>query len=546
MPGTGRAWCVPAGRRAWAWIACIVVLVCACAWREAAAADPSAAPTPVRGGTLRFAVEGEPANYDCHANSSFALLHPVAPFYSTLLEFDPAAYPNVRGDLAEEWTVSPDRLTYTFKLRPNVLFHDGAPLTSADVKASYERIVRPPPGVTSARQASYTAIDKIDTPDPRTVVFHMRWPEAGMLANFASPWNCIYRAEKLADDAKFPEKTILGSGPFTFVEHVPGTSLSGKRWERYYVAGRPYLDGFTARFVSGTAAIDAIEKGEIDAQFRSVSPTQRDTLVEHMGGRISVLETPLLVNLMLTFNVERPPFNDARVRRALSLAINRWEMAEALSKTTYLHFVGGVMRPGFSMATPAADLASLPGFSQDQAAARAEARRLLAEAGVPKLSFTLLNRGIPLPYGPAAAFVIAQWREIGVDVTENALENKLWRAALTKGDFDVAFEFQGDYFDDPTQQLAKYISSDLSPVNYSRARDRMLDALFVGQAISGDPGGRIRMVRDFERRAMTEAYTVPVLWWNRIVVTSSRLNGWYLTPSLYTNQNLRDVWLQPQ
>src|SRR5215469_3747950 len=108
--------------------------------------------TPKRGGTLEFAVLVEPGNYDCHANISFAFLHPIAPHYSTLLKFDAANYPQIVGDLAESWTVSADRLTYTFKLRPNILFHDGTKLTSADVKARYDRIVHPPVGVVSSRK----------------------------------------------------------------------------------------------------------------------------------------------------------------------------------------------------------------------------------------------------------------------------------------------------------------------------------------------------------------------------------------------------------
>jgi len=115
---------------------------------EAAPADTA----PKRGGTLEFAVTVEPGNYDCHANISFAFLHPIAPHYSTLLKFDAPNYPQIVGDLAESWSVSSDRLTYTFKLRPNVLFHDGSKLTSADVKASYERIVHPPSGVVSVRK----------------------------------------------------------------------------------------------------------------------------------------------------------------------------------------------------------------------------------------------------------------------------------------------------------------------------------------------------------------------------------------------------------
>ena len=233
------------------------------------------------------------------------------------------------------------------------------------------------------------------------------------------------------------------------------------------------------------------------------------------------------------------------MRRALSLAIDRWDAAERLSGTTYMKFVGGVMRPGFAMATPEAELSSLPGFSRDIAASRAEAKQLLAEAGVVKLKIALVNRDVPIPYGPGADYVTAAWREIGVTVEEKRLNTKDWEAALKGGDFDAAFDFAGDYFDDPTLQLAKYVSRDLSPVNYSSATDRMLDALFVGQAVTPDPRQRARIVREFERRAMSEAYSVPVLWWNRIIANSARLRGWSITPSHYLNQDLADVWLEP-
>src|SRR5215471_4790260 len=111
----------------------------------------SAEPAPKRGGTLVFAVDAEPPNYDCHANFSFVFIHPIIPHYSTLLKFDTTNYPQIVGDLAESWNVSADRRTYTFKLRPHILFHDGSPLSSADVKASYDRIIHPPQGVLSVR-----------------------------------------------------------------------------------------------------------------------------------------------------------------------------------------------------------------------------------------------------------------------------------------------------------------------------------------------------------------------------------------------------------
>src|SRR5258706_3792730 len=446
----------------------------------AGAETPSA--KPVRGGTLVFSVEAEPPTYDCHANISFAFLHPVAPHYSTLLKFDGAAYPEVRGDLAESWTVSPDKLTYSFKLRPNVKFHDGSKLTAEDVRASYERIVRPPEGVVSARQVNYGAIERIETPDPLSVVFRLKWPEAAMLANFASPWNCIYSAAKLKADPRFPETHVLGTGPFRFVEHVPKQRWVGQRFDGYFLPGRPYLDGYQAHFVTGAPALDALLTGKVMAQFRSVTPAERERLQASLGERIRIGETPWLTDLMVGFNARQKPFDDARVRRALSLAIDRWAAADELAGTTFLKFVGGLMRPGFALATPESELVKLPGFGHDIAAARAEARKLLAHAGATGLEVTLTNRNIPMPYAPAAAYLIEQWKAIGVTAKDTQLATKEWQGALERGAFQVALDFGGDYFDDPTLQLAKYVSSDLSPANFSGSTDRMLDALYVGPA----------------------------------------------------------------
>src|SRR5690242_15213743 len=142
----------------------LTTVVVSCLLGEAASAQHA----PKHGGTLDFAVTVEPGNYDCHGNTSFAFLHPVAPHYSTLLKFDAANYPQIVGDLAQSWTVSPDRQTYTFKLRPNVLFHDGSRLTSADGTASDERIVHPRAGVVSSRHVDFGAISSIEAPDPLT------------------------------------------------------------------------------------------------------------------------------------------------------------------------------------------------------------------------------------------------------------------------------------------------------------------------------------------------------------------------------------------
>src|SRR4029077_1452791 len=170
-------------------------------------------------------------------------------------------------------------------------------------------------------------------------------------------------------------------GPFVFVEHVKGQYWTGRRWDKYFLAGRPYLDGYKALFMNAGGIMKAYESGQIMAEFRGVTPAQRDQL-QALDGKFAVSESPWLSNLMVVFNTQRPPFNDARVRRALSLAIDRWGAAQQLQATSFLKYVGGLTRPGSNLATPEAELVTLPGFSHDIAASRAEAKRLLAEAGV--------------------------------------------------------------------------------------------------------------------------------------------------------------------
>lgn len=511
----------------------------------ALAAAPFAANAQKRGGELRFAVSAEPPNYDCHANSSFAFIHPVRPHYNTLLKFDPANYPKVVGDLAESWTISKDSLTYTFKLRRGVKFHDGSPFTSADVKASYERIANPPTGVVSLRKGAYADIKTIETPDDHTVVFKLEAPNSAMLALFASPWDCIYSAAKLKADPKFPERNILGTGPFVFVEHAAGSHWVGKRFDDYFEKGKPYLDGYRAIFIrNAAAAVNALQAGEVLAEFRGHSPADRDKLVKAIGDKVNVYEGPWACALVVTFNTEKKPFNDARVRRALSLAVDRWGGAEALSKIALVRHVGGVLRPGYELAPSEKELSQYPGFGKDVAKSRAEAKRLLKEAGVSDLKFKFTNRNVPMPYTPVGVFLIDQWRQIGVTAEHEQLETKLYQAALRGGNFEAGLDFNCDFMDEPNLQLQKYISADLSSINYGRYKDRELDSLFEKQVRSTSKEERIKYLRAFEKRALDEAYTVPTIWWHRIIVTWKQLKGWHMSPSHYLNQDLSGVWLE--
>ncbi len=509
------------------------------------------ADTIKRDGILDFAITAETPNYDIHAQDTFAAVHFLAPFYSTLLQFDlvkdPAMKgPTLKGDLAESWTQSPDGRVITFKLRDGVRFHDGSPLTSADVKASYERIRNPPTGVVSARKATLEAINRIETPDAHTIVFKTSRVDTSLLQQFASPWNAIYSAALLATDPKAPEKTILGTGPFKFVEHVRGSHVKGERNPSYFIAGQPYLKGFKGHFLTQPAAmINALQGGQVLAEFRGVSPAERDRLKVAMGDGIRIEESPWTLSLNLTFNTEKKPFDDVRVRQALSMAIDREMGSRGLSKTSVVRDIGGLTRPGSTYATPPADLAKFPGFgpTSEASANRKKAIALLAEAGVSNLKIKLVNRTIAQPYTTAGIFLIDQWRQIGVTVEHVQQETTAYLASLNSGNFDVGIDFTNLFMDEPNLALAKYLSSDRSGENRSRAIDRELDQLFDRQRETVDPAERTRLIRQFEARALSQAYQVPILWWHRIVATSSRVRGWHMSPSHTLGQDLATVWI---
>jgi peptide/nickel transport system substrate-binding protein len=499
--------------------------------------------TPKKGGILNFAVVAEPPNYDCHGSTTFALVHPVAPHYSLLVKFDGKDYPKVVPDLAENWTISPDKLTYTFKVRSDVKFHDGSPLTSEDIKASYNRIISPPEGVVSIRKAYYAQIGAVETPDPTTVVFKLKGPMAGVMEALASPFNCIYSAKMLKENPRYPETQIMGTGAFTFVEHVKGSSWEGKRFDGYFLPGKPYLDGYKAFFVKSGAVVPGLIGGQFDAEFRGRNPSEQIQLRDRMKDNVVTHEGTWVNNLMLIFNTTSKPFDDIRVRQALSMAIDRWGGSTALSKISILKFVGGVMRPGYSMSLPEAELVKLPGFAKNINKSREDAKKLLAAAGLKDFKFKLLNRNIAEPYTPGGIYSVDQWRRIGVAVEHEQLETKLYQERVAQGDFDVAVEFQADFMDDPTAQFSKFLTKKTSPSGYSGHSDSKIDEMYAKQRETMDVAERTKLVREMERYALTQAYSVPILWWQRIIQYNKKIKGWHMTPSHYLWQDLSTVWL---
>jgi len=526
---------------------CVTVTLALILGGTAVVGSAAAQEKPRYGGELLFPVPSEPPSYDAHREQTFGVIHPLAPHYNGLLQVDPTDPSGTKPapDLAESWTMSKDGLVYTFKLRKGVKFHDGSEMTSKDVKASYDRIIFPPPGIVSDRKGQYEVVEVVEAPDPYTVRFRLKWPAASFLASVASPWNWIYKADLLAKDPHWYETHVMGTGPFLFVEHVKGSHWVGKKNPNYWDKGKPYLDGYRALFIKSTGAQVAAVRGErAHIQFRGFTPAERDTLKAALGDKITVQESPWDCVLLVAPNHQKKPFDDKRVRRALTLALDRYEGSKALSKIAIVKEVAGVQVPGTPYATPPEELAKLAGYGKDINASRAEAKKLLKEAGAEGLSFTFKNRGVPMPYEPVAVWLIDQWRQIGVTVKQEVIEAAAYYDTLKRGDFQVAMDFQCGYIVEPDLDLYKFTSRARNPSNYGFYDDKVLDDLYQKQSRALDAEERKKYVRDFEKRLLDdEAHYLITLQWHRIIPHSSKVHGWQITPSHYLNNQLDTVWL---
>jgi peptide/nickel transport system substrate-binding protein len=293
------------------------------------------------------------------------------------------------------------------------------------------------------------------------------------------------------------------------------------------------------------AQVAAIRGERAHAQFRGFSPAERDSIVNTLGNKVTVQEAPWDCILLVAINHEKKPFDDKRVRRALTLALDRHTGSKALSKIAIVKEVAGVQVPGTPFATPPEELNKLAGYWTDIEKSRAEAKKLLKEAGVPEgFQFTFLNRGIPMPYEPLGVWLIDQWRRVGLNVTQQVIEPAAYYGPLRKGDFQVAMDFQCGYIVEPDLDMYKFLSTDRNHANYGRYTDRVLDELYDKQSRETDPEKRKAIVRQFEKRLLEEeAHYLMTLQWHRIIPHSAKMKGWTVTPSHYLNQTLDTVWL---
>jgi peptide/nickel transport system substrate-binding protein len=516
----------------------------------ALSAPAGAEETPKYGGTLTYMIPADaPPSFDGHRENTFATIHAVAPFYSVLIRANPQNPASTTEFVCDVCTEIPeptdDGRTFAFTIRDDVKFADGSTLTAADVAASWNKIVKPAEGVFSMRRGYYSMVDSIEAPDAKTVVFRLKYATAALLPALADPYAFIYKKEILDRDPHWFEKNIMGSGPFRFKEYKTGDSISGVRNPDYYHKGLPYLDGFTGIFADKQAVRVAAIRGDRAAiEFRGFPPATRDELVGALGKDITVQESDWNCGALITPNHQRKPFDDARVRRALTLAIDRWGSAPALAKITLQRTVGGVAFPGSPLAASKTELERLAGYWPDIEKSRVEARRLLKEAGAEGLSFELTNRNVDQPYKFNGTWVIDEWSKIGLKVTQRVMQTGPFGEAMRRGDFAVAVDGDCQNIVNPLLDGTKYLPHSVSTANFGNYEDPEEVAIYDRMLREPDLAKQRELMRQFEKRVLdTEAHEIFLLWRYRIVPYRSYVKGWKIGPSHYVNQDLATIWL---
>ena len=509
---------------------------------------------PKKGGTLKFVVGSKIPSYDGHIESTFGMIHPIRPFYSLLIRVNPdnpASPTDFVCDVCEGGIPAPTEghTKYTFKIRDDISFHNGQKLTSADVKATYDKIISPPKGIESNRKAFFSMVESVTAPDPKTLVFKLKYPTGAFVPALALPYNFIYsKADLDKHGYKWHQKNVNGTGAFRFVQHQPGAFVEGKRYDKYHHKGKPHLDGYRAISAPKMAIrLQAIRGDRAAIEFRGFPPKARDDLKKALGDKLTVQESDWNCNLMVTPNHKRKPFDDARVRRALTLAIDRWGGSKYLSRIAIVKTVGGVVFPKHPLAATKEELTKIAGYWPDINKSRAEAKRLLKEAGYPNgFEFTLHNRGVDQPYKVVGTWVIDQWRKIGLKVKQWVQPSGPFYATLRKKkNFDVSIDFNCQSVINPLVDVSKFISDDKAGNQYAQYQDRQLDKWFEEMNKEPDVKKQRAIMRKYEKRALDEmAHQFVTLWWYKINPHRSYVKGWKIAPSHYLNQHLDNVWIE--
>jgi len=431
---------------------------------------------PQYGGVLRAGMQTDPVGLDPHTTSATATRNMLENVYDTLVMFDSEG--RIVPGLAESWETSEDGLTWTFRLREGVTFHNGDPLTAQDVAFSINRIKDPE--VASPNAGDFEVVESVTAQDDRTVVFTLSEPYSPLLSKLAFSLNVIVPQSVVEENGNLDE-VVVGTGPFRFVEYLPQTRLVLEKNDAYWGTDEegnelPYLDGITFTFYPDpTARTTALATGNVDwieyVPAADLPALQANPDVEVVGGLSANFRS-------LYLNPNRPPLDNVQVRQAIAYAVNEQAIVDLA-----LFGTGGV--PATGTTVPASSFYAVensPYVGQDLERARA----LLAEAGFADgfdldLYVTSTYDFLRTP----AEVIQADLAQVGIRVNIRAEDWSIYLPTVLEGDFTATILGESGQAD-PDDYLYTVFHTDAGG-NFADFSDPELDRLLEqGRRVSDE------------------------------------------------------------
>jgi peptide/nickel transport system substrate-binding protein len=476
------------------------------------AALASAADAPKTGGSLNVMLrEDLPQGFAIHETSTYSTSFPSLPCFNNLVFFDPAkpveSAETVVGELAEKWSWQDNFRNLVFFLRKDVKWHDGKPFTSKDVKYTFDMLREVPEATAklrlNPRKDWYANVEAVEASEPYTVVFRLKRPQPSLLLMLASGYTPIYAAH--IPPAQY-RTGCVGTGPFKLKEWRKGEFVEYVKNPDYFVKGRPYLNGLKYIVISerGTRTA-ALQAGQLDAA--SPGETSRTTM-EQLKKAVPQMvfhEVAQNVSDNIIMNTKKPPFDDQKVRLAVSYGIDRRGLIQASHQGGAVLGSAMLPRPYGVWGMSEKDLLGLPGYGKADEM-KAQAKKLLAEAGFgpgKPLKVEMATRAIAI-YVDMASFVINELKQIGIEATLKQVETAQWHPMATRGEYQIGANLTGVGVDDPDANFYENYACG-SPRNYSLYCNEEVMKLFDRQSQELDAKKRAEQVVAIQKKLEQEA-----------------------------------------
>ncbi len=491
---------------------------------------------PTRGGILTRALSNDPPHFDIMASTTGRVIAVVGPCSNGLVRYDALDPDKIVPDLAESYEISSDGRVYTFRLRRGVKFHDGKPCTSEDVKYTFDVMRDPPKGIVSVRGNLLDAVDSIQSVDAQTVRFILKRKSPSLIANLAGGWMVVLPKHILE---KGPMKdVVVGTGPFKLKEYKRGVSIELVRNPDYHIPGRPYLDGIKYFTIPDeNTAFAYFRTGQLDEW--SVTGSVAPARLKELAGRAYLLAGIATSSNCLHFNAQEKPFDDIRVRQALCLAINRQEALDTV-------FGGqGIATAGLSMpgkwALPKSELDKIPGYSLYKESNIAQAKALLAAAGMPNgFQETMLVQRIPT-YEGHAIFIKDRLLRVGIELKLDFQESAKYNDTVRNRQWKLDAGGAPFHVNDPDAMFSDSVTCD-GNLNYSKLCNAKIDDLFNRQTQELDVKKRVALVNELEKTALAQYGTYKMYFRNISRMFQNNLHGWALHPNVDNATRFEDTW----